>query len=272
MSLPLTKFSAFFYFFLSLVALFMTIGLAVFYKNGDNPDTVLFILRPDTYNNVFPFLLGTVAAGGFALAYSIARQSQERILEQQRVAKNLVDRRVQRLQEIYETTLSCFQNIKLQRRRLRGALILDKSAGSWQMRRGLFEEVVMMLNEAQLAGERIMKTFDFEHDNLKSTFNLTKDEIERIKKLHGDLRSQIGGIQGDLRNVLKTAELIGITEGTSNEEDLVNIPDDFIKFANSDASGNLSIRKIAEYFDAFAIGILKRIRELELESDSYGEI
>jgi len=272
MNLPCIKPSAFFYFFLSLVALLIAIGLAVFYKNDNNPDTVLFILRPDTYDKVFPFLLGTVAAGGFALAYSIARQSQEQILEQRRMARTLVDRRIQRLQGIYETILTCFQNIRLQRRRLRGAFIPGKSADSWQMRRGLFEEVVMMLNEAQLTGERIMKTFDFEHDTLKGALNLTQDEIEQIEKLQHDLRSQIGGIQGILRNVLRTAEWIGITEGTSNEEDLIDVPDGFIKFADSGTSGNLSFRKITEHFDAFAINILRRIRELEFESDSNGKI
>ncbi len=271
MNLPRIQPSALFYFFLSLVALIVAIGLAALYKNDDNPDTVLFILRPDTYDKVFPFLLGTVAAGGFALAYNIARKSQEQYLEQRRASQALVDRRIQRLQEIYETILTCFQDIRLQRRRLRGALIPGKSSGSWQLRRGLFEEIVMRLNEAQLAGERIMKVFVFENDTLQGASFLTDAEIEKINKIQDDLRSQIGGIQGILRNVLRTVEWIGITQGTSNEEDLIDLPDGMIKFSESGASGNLSFRKITEHFDAFAICILNRIRELESESDSYGK-
>lgn len=272
MNSPRIRGSALFYFCLSLIALFTAIGLAVFYKNDTNPDTVLFILRPDTYDKVFPFLLGTVVAGGFALAYSVARESHEKLLEQRRMAKTLVDRRIQRLQEIYETILTCFQAIRLQRRRLRGALVPGKSPDSWQMRRGLFEEIVMMLNDAQLDGERIMKTFDFERDTLRGATSLSQDELKQIERTLHDLRSQIGGMQGILRNVLRTTEWIGITEGTSSEEELIDIPDGFIKFADSGATGNLSFRKITEHFDAFAIGILKRIRELETESDSYGRL
>jgi hypothetical protein len=271
MNLPRIQPSALFYFFLSLLALVVAIGLAALYKNDNNPGTVLFILRPDTYDKVFPFLLGTVAAGGFALAYNIAKQSQEQYLEQRRVSQALVDRRIQRLQEIYETILTCFQDIRLQRRRIRGALIPGKSAGSWQMRRGLFEEILMRLNEAQLAGERIMKVFVFEHDTLQGASSLTNDEIDKISKIQDDLKSQIGGIQGILRNVLRSAEWIGITEGTSNEESLISLPDGIIKFSDSNASGNLSFRKISEHFDAFAFCILNRIRELESESDSHGK-
>ena len=168
--------SVFLYLMLSFVALCIAVRLAVLYKNDDNPDSVLFVLRPDTYDKVFPFLLGTVAAGAFALAYSIARQSHEQNLEERRAAKALVDRRIQRLEEIYETILTCFQNIRLQRRRLRSALIPGKLGGTWQMRRGLFEEVAKMLNEAQLAGERIMKTFDFEQDTLKGAIHLSPQE------------------------------------------------------------------------------------------------
>lgn len=264
MNLPRIQPSALFYFFLSLLALVVAIGLAALYKNDNNPGTVLFILRPDTYDKVFPFLLGTVAAGGFALAYNIAKQSQEQYLEQRRVSQALVDRRIQRLQEIYETILTCFQDIRLQRRRIRGALIPGKSAGSWQMRRALFEEILMRLNEAQLAGERIMKVFVFEHDTLQGASSLTNDEIDKISKIQDDLKSQIGGIQGILRNVLRSAEWIGITEGTSNEESLISLPDGIIKFSDSSASGNLSFRKITEHFDAFAFAYLIAYANLNL--------
>lgn len=261
----------FFIFLLSLIALFAAIGLAAFYENKDNPLDVPFLLRPDTYDKVFPFLLGTVAIGGFALAYSRVQRSKERILSERQVAKTALDKRVQRLQEVYEIVLTFFQNVRLQRRRLRGAFIHGQEKGCWKIRRGLFEEVSIALNEAQLDGERVVKTFDFEHDALKGKAIPTESENERLKKLQHDLKSQIGGIQGILRNVLRTAEWQGITQGTSNDEDLIIVPEGFVKFADSSTKGNLGFRKIGEHFDAFAVNIVERIRELESESNSFSE-
>jgi hypothetical protein len=271
MKLPGIRPFDFFIFILSLIALFTAIQLAVFYVNKDNPLDVPFLLRPDTYDKVFPFLLGTVAVGGFALAYSRAQRSKEMALAERRIAKAALDKRVQRLQEVYEIVLNFFQNVRLQRRRLRGAFIPGQEKDSWKIRRGLFEEVSMALNEAQLAGERVVKTFDFEHDALKGESTSTENEIERMNKLQADLKSQIGGIQGILRNVLETAEWRGITKGTSSDEDLIAVPDGFVKFADPSTTGNLGFRKIGEHFDAFAINIVNRIRELESESNSFGE-
>lgn len=257
---------------LSLIAFFSAIGLAIFYANNDNPLDVPFLLRRDTYDKVFPFLLGTVALGGFALVYSRVRSSKEATLAKRRIAKAALDSRVQRLQEIYNTVLSLFQSVKLQRRRLRGAFIREHENSSWKIRRGLFEEVSAALNEAQLAGERVVKTFDFEHDALKGESPSSENEIDRLKKLQGDLKAQIGGIQGILRNVLRTAELQSITKGTSNHEDLIDVPDGFVKFADPNtASGNLGFRHIGDHFDAFAVNIITRIRELESESNSFSE-
>jgi hypothetical protein len=258
-------------FLLSLIAFLTAIGLAAFYVNKDNPHEVPFLLRRDTYDKVFPFLLGTVAVGGFALAYNRAQRAKEAALAQQRMAKAALDRRIQRLQEIYETVLTFFQNVRLQRRRLREAFIPGQEKDHWKMRRGLFEEVSMVLNEAQLAGERIVKTLDFEQEAIRGESASTGNEIERLEKLQNNLKSQIGGIEGILRNVLKTAEWRGITEGTSNDEDLIDVPDGFVRFADSRTPGNLGFRKIGEHFDAFAINIIKHIRKLESESNSYGE-
>jgi hypothetical protein len=272
MKLPRPKTFDFFIFLLSFIALSSAIGLAVFYANNDNPVDVPFLLRRDTYDKVFPFLLGTVALGGFALVYSRVQSSKETAIAKRRIAKATLDSRVQRLQEIYETVLSLFQSVKLQRRRLREAFILDHENASWKIRRGVFEEVSMALNEAQLAGERVVKTFDFEHDALKGESNSLENEFERLKKLQDDLKSQIGGIQGILRNVLRTAELQSITKGTSSNEDLVDVPEGFVKLANPNATtGNLGFRHIGNHFDAFAINIINRIRELESESNSFGE-
>lgn len=257
---------------LSLIAFFSAIGLAVFYANSDNPLDVPFLLRRDTYDKVFPFLLGTVALGGFALVYNRVRSSREATLEKRRIAKIALDSRVQRLQEIYDTVLSLFQSVKLQRRRLRGAFIREHENSSWKIRRGLFEEVSAALNESQLAGERVVKTFDFDHDALKGESPSSENEIDRLKKLQSDLKSQIGGIQGILRNVLRTAELQSITKGTSNHEDLIDVPDGFVKFAAPNStSGNLGFRHIGDHFDAFAVNIIARIRELESESNSFSE-
>jgi hypothetical protein len=254
---------------ISLIALFAAFWLAAVYVNPENPGDVPFLLRKDTYDTVLPFLLGTVAVGGFALAYSRVQNSRERMIEKRRVAKAALDRRIKRLEEIYETVLGFFQNVRLQRRRIRGVLVHGHSDGSWRMRRGLFEEILMGLNEAQLTGERIMRTLDFEHDALQGEAPATDEEIERIKKLHADLRSQIGGIQGILRNVLRTAEWQGVTQGTDNDEDLVDVPDGLIQFADPKTTGNLGFRKIGESFDAFAQNIIQRIRELESESNQY---
>lgn len=270
MKLPRPKAFDLFIFLLSLIALFFAIGLAMSYTSNDNSLNVPFLLRHDTYDKVLSFLLGTVAVGGFALVYSRVQSSKEAALAQRRIAKAALDSRVQRLQEIYETVLSLFQSVKLQRRRLREAFVREDENAPWKIRRGIFEEVSMALNEAQLAGEHVVKTFDFEHDALKGESTSVENEIERLKKLQDDLKSQIGGIQGILRNVLKTAELQSITKGTSNNEDLIDVPDGFIKFANPNAaSGNLGFRHIGDHFDAFAINIIKRIRELESESSSF---
>ncbi|MGZ4851009.1 MAG: hypothetical protein ACXV2C_06495 [Candidatus Bathyarchaeia archaeon] len=271
MKLSQAKTFDFFIFIFSFIALFFAIGLAVFYANEDNPLDVPFLLRHDTYDKVFPFLLGTVAVGGFALVYSRVQRSKETVLAQSRMAKTALDNRIQRLQGIYETVLSLFQSVKLQRRRLRGAFIFEQENASWKIRRRLFEEVSMALNEAQLAGERVVKTFDFEYDALKGESTSAENEVERLRKLQNDLKSQIGGIQGILRNVLKTSELQSITKGTCNDEDLIDVPEGFVKFADPNtSSGNLGFRHIGDHFDAFAINIIKRIRELESESNSLG--
>lgn len=267
-SLHLRPFDAF-VIVLSLIALFAAFWLAAVYENPENPGSIPFLLRKDTYDTVLPFLLGTVAVGGFALAYSRVQNSRERLQERKKASKATLDRRIDRLEDIYETVLAFFQNVRLQRRRIRGLLIPGHQDGAWRMRRGVFEEILTELNAAQLSGERIMRTLDFEHDALQGDVPATEEETKRIKKLHTDLRSQIGGIQGILRNVLRSAEWQGVTQGTDNDEDLVDVPDGFVQFADSKTTGNLGFRKIAESFDAFAENIIQRIRELESESAGY---
>jgi len=260
----------FIFFILSFIAFVAALGLALLYVNNNNPSDVLFLLRPDTYDKVFPFLLGTVAVGSFAFAFNRVQKHQELIKQQNKTAKSSLDNRIHRLQEIYETVLFLYQTIRLQRRRLRSAFTHGSNQDTWRVRRGLFEEVSLRLNESQLTGERIVKTFNFDENALKGELSLKNDETERIKKLQDNLKSQIGGIQGILRNVLKTAEWKGLTGGTSNDEDLIDVPEGFIKFCDSEAHGNLSFQKIAEHFDSFAHNIIIRIKELESERDHYG--
>lgn len=270
MKQQIISFFDFFIALFSVLALLAAIGLAAVYVNQNNPIDVPFLLRPDTYDKVLPFLLGTVAIGGFALAYSRIQRSKEKALEKRRIAKATLEGRVKRLQDLYETVLVCFQTIRLQRRRLRVAFVPGQTEDAWKIRRGVFESVSKALSEAQLAGERVIKTLDFEHDALKGESLSTEAEIEKLRKLQDDLKSQVGGIQGVLRNVLRTSENKGITQGTSNDEDLIDVPDGFVKFTNSHETGNFGFRKIGEYFDAFAINIIKRIRELEAEAISFG--
>lgn len=257
--------------FLSFLSLLAAFFLATVYANKDNPVDVPFLLRPDTYDKVFPFLLGTVAVGGFALAYSRAQRSKEKALEKRRVAKAALEVRIHRLQDLYETVLNCFQDIRLQRRCLRESFVPGQKENTWKIRRGVFERVSRALSEAQLSGERVIKTLDFEHDALKGETNTTGPELERLKKLQIDLRSQIGGIQGVLRNVLRSSEWKGITQGTSSDEDLIDAPEGLVKFADSREKGNLGFRKIGEHFDAFAINIIQRIHELEAEVILFSE-
>jgi hypothetical protein len=139
------------------------------------------------------------------------------------------------------------------------------------MRRGLFEDVSLKLNEAQLSGEKIVKTFEFEQDTLKGEINSSDQETERLRKLQDDLKSQIGGIQGVLRNVLKTSEWQSITSGTSCDEDLLIVPEGYVKFTERGSSGTLGFRQVGLHFDAFGSNILGRIRELELESVFFSE-
>lgn len=254
-------------FLLSITALVAAILLAILYVNDDNPDKVLFLLRKDTYDKVLPFLLSTVAVGGLALGYSRVQRLRERELEQRRIAKATLDRRIQRLQNIYETVLAFFHDVRLQRRRLRIEYVPAQKEGTWKIRRGLFEEVCRVLNEAQLAGVRIVKTLDFDQDALKG--ELPPIDSDSIRKLHSNIKSQIGGIEGILRNVLKSAEWKGITDATTSDEDFVMVPEGFIKFADSGATGNLSFGKISQHFDAFSKNILQRIQELEKEASKF---
>jgi len=250
---------------LSVVALSGALGLAASYVNKDNPADTPFFLRPATYDKLFPFLLGTVAVGGFVLVYNREQKSKEMAIAHRQLVKATIDKRIHRLQDIYETVLSIYHSVKLQRRRLRGAYIPGDENDSWKIRRNIFEDVFIKLNEAQLAGERVVKTFDFEHDALKGALNHNDEEIERLKKLQSDMKSQIGGIQGILRNVLKTAELHGVTKGTSKDEDLINVTKGFIYFVDNNNDSNLGFNKIGKHFDAFSINIIKRIKELEDE-------
>jgi len=252
---------------LSLIALLAAIGLATLYVNKDNPQDVSFILRKDTYAKVFPFLLSTVAVGGFTLAYRRAQQAKEKKIAHRRIVKQQLAQRSKRLQQVYETVLVFFQSVKLQRRQLRGAFI--GSEGNWKMRRGLYEDVLLVLNQSQLEGERILKILDFEQDALAGGGNPTEEEIKRLEKLQHDMKSQIGGIQGILRNVTRTAEWCSVTAGTANDEDLVDLPGGVVQFADPQTKGNLGFRKIGDHFDAFARNIITRIRELESESASY---
>lgn len=256
---------------LSLLSLVAAISLAAIYANNENPLSVPFLLRRDTYDKVLPFLLGTVAVGGFALAYDRIQRTRENALETRRIAKAKLQGRIKRLQEIYETVLACFQCIKLQRRFLRTSCIQKPDENTWQIRRGVFERMLTALNDAQIAGERVVKTLDFELYALKGEAICTDEEIARLIKLHDDLKSQIGGIQGILHNVLKSIEWKGVTRGTSSDEDLIDIPDGLIKFLDSRETGNLGFRKIGDYFDVFSTNIIHRIRELEAEAKLYSE-
>lgn len=257
-------------FAVSCFALVGAFVLAISYANSTNPDSVLFLLRPDTYGKVLPFLLGTVVAGGFALAYQKVLQLNEARATKRKADKALLDQRIRRLEELYDIALALFQRIRFQRRRMRIALIPGETDGTWKLRRQIFEEVCAELNESQLAGERIVRTLDFDAESLQGILVKPGDEPIRLK-LQSDLKSQIGGMQGILRNVLRATELIGATANADSPEALVAVPGDLIEFSESGSSGNLSFRKISEFYDAFAKQILGRLRQLEAESNSLAE-
>ncbi|TRU03958.1 MAG: hypothetical protein EWV60_21720 [Microcystis sp. Msp_OC_L_20101000_S702] len=247
--------------------------LSFIYVNNDNPKTTPFVLRKDTYDKLFPFLLGTVAVGGFALAYTRIQRSKEEEIARKKAAKALLERRIKRLQEIYTIVLTLYQNIRLQLRRLSIAFIFDKYDGQWKIRRSLFEEVLFALNESQMAGEKIVKTLEFEQDAIKSVrqkHDSDDEDNQEYEKLIDDLRAQIGGIEGVLRNVLKLVEWQSITVGTSSEEDLVAVPQKFVNFVETSSTGNLGFLKIIQYFNKFSKNIRLRIAILETEHESYG--
>jgi hypothetical protein len=255
----------------SVLALCSAMLLSFIYVNNDNPKTTPFVLRKDTYDKLFPFLLGTVAVGGFALAYTRIQRSKEDENARKKAAKALLDRRIKRLQEIYTVVLTLYQNIRLQLRRLSIAFIFDKETGQWKIRRSLFEETLLTLNEFQMAGEKIVKTLEFEQDAIRSVRGNHSDDDKEYEKLIGDLKSQIGGIEGVLRNVLKLVEWQSITVGTSANEDLIAVPQKFVNFVEISSTGNLGFLKIIQYFNKFSKNIRLRIAILEAEYESYGD-
>lgn len=258
---------------LSVASLAAALLLSFIYVNNDNPKTTPFVLRKDTYDKLYPFLLGTVAVGGFALVYTRIQRSKEEESARRKAAKALLDRRVKRLQEIYTVVLTLYQNIRLQLRRLSIAFVFDHATGQWKVRRSLLEEALLALNESQMAGEKIVKTLDFEKDAIASV-KMEDDGNEcnqDYEKLIDDLRSQVGGIEGVLRNVLKLVEWKSITEGSSGDEDLVAVPQKFVNFMETSSTGNLGFLKIIQYFNKFSRNIRLRIASLEAESQSYGD-
>jgi len=259
---------------LSVVALCSALLLSFIYVNNDNPKTTPFVLRKDTYDKLFPFLLGTVAVGGFALAYTRIQRSKEDEIARKKAAKALLERRIKRLQEIYTIVLTLYQNIRLQLRRLSIAFIFDEGDERWTIRRSLFEEALLALNESQMAGEKIVKTLEFEQDAIKSVrqkHDSHDENNQEYEKLIDDLRSQIGGIEGVLRNVLKLVEWQSVTVGTSSDEDLVAVPQKFVDFVKTSSTGNLGFLKIIQYFNKFSKNIRLRIALLEAEYESYGD-
>lgn len=257
----------------SVVALCSALLLSFIYVNNDNPKTTPFVLRKDTYDKLFPFLLGTVAVGGFALAYTRIQRSKEDEIARRKATKALLDRRIKRLQEIYTVVLTLYQNIRLQLRQLSIAFVFDKEAEQWKIRRCLLEEALLALNESQMAGEKIVKTLEFEQDVIKSVreSHNNNEDNKQYEKLIDDLRSQIGGIEGVLRNVLKLVEWQSITAGTSADEDLVAVPQKFVNFVETSSTGNLGFLKIIQYFNKFSKNIRLRIAILEAEYESYGD-
>jgi hypothetical protein len=256
----------------SIIALCSALLLSFIYVNNDNPKTTPFVLRKDTYDKLFPFLLGTVAVGGFALAYTRIQRSKEDEIAQNKAQKALLDRKIKRLQEIYTVVLTLYQNIRLQLRRLSIAFVFDKETGQWKIRRSLFEEVLLELNESQMTGEKIVKTLEFEQDAVRSARgSQNNNDNKEYEKLINDLRSQIGGIEGVLRNVLKLVEWQSITVGTSDNEDLVVVPQKFVNFVEVSSTGNLGFLKIIQYFNKFSKNIRLRIAILEAEYESYGD-
>jgi hypothetical protein len=236
--------------------------LAMRYVNSDNPESVAFVLRKDTYDKLLPFLLGTVAVGAGALLYNRVQQEREKSRVQMQVEKMELEARIKSLQEIYDTVLVFFQNIKLQRRRLRLELIEVPQNGTWKMRRNLFEDIMTELNDAQLTGERIIRTLDFQQEKLGERSS-SDDERQQVKSLWTNMKSQIGGIQGVLRNVLRSAEWQSVTSGAQFDEDLVDVPSVIIKFADSRTNGNMSFGTLCEYFDSFGKNVNTRIHILE---------
>jgi hypothetical protein len=262
-------------FLISVVSLFSALLLSFIYVNNDNPKTTPFVLRKDTYDKLFPFLLGTVAVGGFTLVYTRIQRSKEEEIARKKATKALLGRRITRLQEIYTIVLTLYQNIRLQLRRLSIAFVFDEETGQWKVRRSLLEEALLGLNESQLAGENIVKTLDFEQDAIKSGKDKSTNEDvqsnEEYERLIGDLKSQIGGIEGVLRNVLKLVEWQSITGGAKSDEDLVGVPQKFVNFARPGSTGNLGFLKIIQYFDKFSKNIRLRMAILEAEFESYSD-
>lgn len=262
-------------FLISVVSLFSALLLSFIYVNNDNPKTTPFVLRKDTYDKLFPFLLGTVAVGGFTLVYTRIQRSKEEEIARKKATKALLGRRITRLQEIYTIVLTLYQNIRLQLRRLSIAFVFDEETGQWKVRRSLLEEALLGLNESQLAGEKIVKTLDFEQDAIKSGKDKSTNEDvqsnEEYERLIGDLKSQIGGIEGVLRNVLKLVEWQSITGGAKSDEDLVGVPQKFVNFVRPGSTGNLGFLKIIQYFDKFSKNIRLRMAILEAEFESYSD-
>jgi hypothetical protein len=153
--------------------------------------------------------------------------------------------------------------------------VFAEETGQWKVRRSLLEEALLCLNEAQLAGEKIVKTLDFEQDAIKSGKDKNTNKVapnnEEYEKLIGDLKSQIGGIEGVLRNVLKLVEWQSITGGAKSDEDLVGVPQKFVDFVKPGSTGNLGFLKIIQYFDKFSKNIRLRMAILESEFESYGD-
>ena len=260
---------------LSVVAFFIAICLASQYENQENPKETSPLLRSDTYNTVFPFLLGTIAAGGVALTYTRVQNSREIVVAKNKSAKALLKQRIERLQEIYVMVLNFFQDIRLNIRRLSLVLIHDPQDKEWKIRRSLWEDITIALNKSQLVGEQIVKTLEFEEDALQSLRkgdnNDSIEDIKKHEKLLDDLRSQVGGMEGVLRNALRILEWKSITIGTKNDNDYVIVPPDFVEFSKTSSDGNVSYLKIIQYFSKFSKNIRSRIAELEVEYESYGD-
>ena len=259
----------------SVAALVAAMVLSFEYVNNENPRTTPFYLRKDTYDKLFPFLLGTVAVGGFVFTYTRIQRSREEEFARRKAEKAIIERRIRRLQEIYTIVLTLFQDIRLQRRRLGLAFIFDQDDGHWKVRRTLLEGTFFELSKSQLAGEKIVKTLKFDQDALKS-INMRGDGNSKGNQLHDkfmdDLRSQIGGVGGVLRNVLKLVQWQSVTAGTSDDESLVVVPQDFVDFLQKSSPGNLGFLKMIQFFNKFSKNIRLQIAILEAEFELYGDV